>query len=157
MSSSQIHSPTDGLISTTLSTDLNSRSSSLGDSKLEQLADRIFATHVRPNGGVLLAAEEVLKIAVTYPVNLQWRDGDCHIRIGELGETKRPMPVSYFRALLARLSVLYSEASPAPADWNIYLDQGKLTRKLNESVERIIEMTFENTQQQQFASLRPVL
>jgi hypothetical protein len=126
------------------------------EAQIEQFADQIFTHHVKPNGGVLLAAEEVLRIASLYPVTLQWRDGDCHIRIGELGETKRPLPVSYFRALLARLSTLFSEGGSTPSDWNSYLGQGTLTIKAGDSTERILEMNFENTQQRQFAQLTPI-
>jgi hypothetical protein len=123
---------------------------------LDRLSDQIFAHKVKANGGVLLAAKEILEIACERQVDLQWVDGACQVQIYDLGVTRRAMPNSYFRALLARLSTLFSEATSKSSNWNLYQGQGRLMINMANAQERIIEMTFENTQQRQFASMRAV-
>lgn len=123
---------------------------------IDQLVNQVFDQNGREKGSVVLAAKEILEIACEKQVDLQWVDGACQIQISDLGETRREMPKSYFRALLGRLSTLFSESMPTPSDWNFYQAHGRLAYKRIDGSEIHIEMTFENTQQRQFVHLNPI-
>lgn len=72
-------------------------------SRFDPLARRLHKVFEPTPRGVVGAVDELLLLCHDHPLQLEWRDGACHVQPGPV---EVPLPKSVFRAVLARLAVL---------------------------------------------------
>lgn len=111
-------------------------------------AERVRKAFEPGAGGILGLVDDLLEMARERPLDLEWRDGVCHVRAGAPATVA--LPKSVFRAALARLAALCNETEADSV--TPYGGAGTLTLA-GESPTRL-RVSFVNTPSEQRATIQ---